>query len=164
MSTNFCYELILYLIQSKRFNTFQYDRKGIDKSLTGPRVSKAGRSDLYRRSTYGQVIKHVFDRLDTAQTENRYLNGLPRLPDQPQCNGFNGGAGKSPRWVTQAGLPGAEVDGHCRVGVCHREGIGSGLFSGAGNKSNVCNKWGEFDPEGTLDGSFACRPNDLGDL
>ena len=53
MSTIFCYESISHLIQSKRFSMLQYVRKGLNKSLTGPRVSKAGRPDLYRRSAYG---------------------------------------------------------------------------------------------------------------
>jgi len=89
MSTVFCSEFISYLTQSKRFSTFQYVRKGFGKPLTGPWVSKAGRPDLYRRSTYSQVFKHVFDRLDSPEAYNWCLDGLLRFPNQPQSNGFN---------------------------------------------------------------------------
>src|SRR5216683_4951398 len=119
MSTIFCYEFVSHLIQSKRFSMLQYVRKGLDKLLTGPRVSKAGRPDLYRRSAYSQVVKHVFYRLNASKTNNWHLDGLLRFPDELQSNGLNSGAGQTPRWVAEAGLPGAEVDGHCRVGVCH---------------------------------------------
>src|SRR6266851_6444525 len=119
MSTIFCYESIPHLIQSKRFSMLQYVRKGVDKLLTGPRVSKAGRPDLYRRSAYSLVIKHVFDRLDASEAYNWCFDGLLRFPSELQGNGFNGGAGQTPCRVAEAGLPGAEVDGHCRVSVCH---------------------------------------------
>src|SRR5438309_10850980 len=88
----FSLEFVPYLIQGKRFSPFQYVRKGLDKSLTGPRVSKAGRPDLYRRSTYCQVFKHVFDRLDASEAYNWCLHGLLRFPNEPQSNGFNGRA------------------------------------------------------------------------
>ena len=70
MSTLFCYELFPYLFQSKHFSAFQDVRKGVDKSLTGPRISKAGRPDLYRRRAYGEVFKHVVGRLDPPQAYN----------------------------------------------------------------------------------------------
>src|SRR5713226_9974456 len=116
MSTIFCYEFVPYLTQSKRVSTFQYVRKGVDKSLTGPRVSKAGRPDLYRRSAYSQVVKHVFDRLDASEADNWCLDGLLRFPNKLQSNGFNGGAGQAPSCVAEVGLSGEEVDGHCGVG------------------------------------------------
>ena len=68
MSTIFRKKSVPYLIHSKRFSTTKCLLKPLDKSLTGPRVSKAGRPDLHRRGTYSQVFKHVFDRLDASQT------------------------------------------------------------------------------------------------
>src|SRR6266481_9278430 len=115
-------------------------------SLTGLRVSKAGRPDLYRRSAYCQVIEHVFDRLDASEPYNWCLDGLLRFPDELQSNRFNRRAGKTPGWVAKDGLSRAEVDGHCWIGICHRQGVGPGFFGGTGNKSNVCNKGGELDP------------------
>lgn len=70
MSTVFCYEFILYLIQSKHLSLFQDARKGVDQPLTGPWVSKTGRADLYGRSAHREVIKHVVDRLDASQAYN----------------------------------------------------------------------------------------------
>ena len=66
MSTVFCFEFVSYPVQSKCFSPFQYVRKGVDKPLTDPRVSKAGRPYLYGRSPYGQVFKHVLHRLDST--------------------------------------------------------------------------------------------------
>src|SRR5690348_3947158 len=102
MSTVFCEKFVLYLIQSKHFSSFQDLRKGVKKPLTGLRVSKAGRPDLYRRSPYGQILKHVFDRLDASQAHNWYLDGPPRFPYQSQSDGFDGRAGQPARWAPQA--------------------------------------------------------------
>src|SRR5712692_5819063 len=110
MSTVFCEKYIPYLTQSKHFSSFQDLRKGLDKSLTGPRVSKAGRPNLYCCSPYGDVLKHVFDRLDASQAYNWCLDGLPRFPYQPQSDGFDGRAGQSARWAPSAGLPGSVVN------------------------------------------------------
>ena len=57
-----------------------------------------------------------------------------------------------------------EVDGHCGISVCHGEGVGSGPFGGTGNKSNVCNEWGELDPKGALWGGLSGGSDYLGYL
>jgi len=73
--------------------------------LTGPRVSKAGRPYLYRRSAYSQVIKHVFDRLDASEPYNWCFDGLLRFPNELQGNGFNGGAGQTPVGLPRRDFP-----------------------------------------------------------
>ena len=67
MSTVFCAKSVPYLVKSKHLSSFQDLRKGFNESLTGPRVSKAGRPDLYCRSAYGEVFKHVLCRLDASE-------------------------------------------------------------------------------------------------
>src|SRR5260370_38413227 len=96
MSTIFCQESVPYLIQSTRFSWFQYGRKGVDKSLTDPRVSEAGRPDLYRRGSHSHVIKHVFDRLDPPEPDDGYPYRLTDLPYHPKSNGFDRYARKPP--------------------------------------------------------------------
>src|SRR5208282_3016133 len=68
MSTKICENFSPYLIDSKRFSSEKSPLQVLDKSLTDPRVSKAGRPDLYRSRTYSQILKHVLDRLYTANT------------------------------------------------------------------------------------------------
>ena len=92
MSTIFCKKFVAYLINSKHVTLQKGLLKALNQALTDPRVSKAGRADLYRRGPYSQVIKHVFYRLDTSKPKDWDLHSLPRFPDQPQSDGFNGGA------------------------------------------------------------------------
>jgi len=67
MSTVFCKKFISYLIYSKQVSIEKSSFEILNKSLTGPRVSEAGRPDLYCRGSYDQVIEHVFDRLDASE-------------------------------------------------------------------------------------------------
>ncbi len=59
-------------------------------------------------------------------------------------------------------LSGAEIEGHCRISICHRQGISSGFFASPGDKSDVCNERGEFDPKGPAS-RLPGRPHHLGD-
>src|SRR4029077_11735962 len=122
-----------------------------------------GRPDLYRRSSYRQVFKHVFGRLDASEPNNWCLDGLLRFPDEPQSNGFNGRAGKTPGLAAEEGLSGAEVDGHRRVGVCHGQGVSAGFLGRPGDKSNGCNERRKFDPNGAFCGGLSRGTDYLGD-
>src|SRR5260370_36604161 len=83
----------------------------MEKLVAGAGVSKAGRTDLYGLSTYSQVIKHVFDRLDASQPKNCCLDTLLRFPNELQSNGFNRRTRHAPGWISHAGLSAAEIDG-----------------------------------------------------
>src|SRR5260370_2542709 len=134
----------------------------MEKLVAGAGVSKAGRTDLYGLSTYSQVIKHVFDRLDASQPKNWLLDSLLRFPNELQSNGFNRRTRQAPGWISQAGLSGAEIDGHGGIRVCHGQGIPAGFLGGPGDKSNVRNKRGKFDPKGPLRGGLPEGPRHLG--
>jgi hypothetical protein len=162
MSTIFCKKFSSYLIHSKHLSFKKYSLKTLDKSLTGPGVSKAGRPDLYCRGPYSDVFKHVFYRLDASQPYNWYLDGLPRFPYEPQGDRFDRGAGKTPRLVPEPRFACPVVDRHGRIGVGNRQGVCPGLFRSPGNKSNVCNKRRELDPEGPLRCGLPGGPNHLG--
>ena len=83
MSTKICEKFTSYLIDSKRFNSEKSLLQLLHKSLTDHRVSKAGRPYLYGCRAHSQILKHVLDRLNTANTQDRDLDRLTRLPDQP---------------------------------------------------------------------------------
>src|SRR5713226_8570614 len=117
MSTVFSKKFILYLIQSKCVSFKKRLIKTSRKTLTGLRVSKAGRPDLYRRSSYGEIFKHVFDRLDASQTDNWCLDSLARLPYQPQSDGFNRRTRQTPSFAAQTGPAAAVINGHGGIGV-----------------------------------------------
>jgi len=68
MSTKICGNFSSYLIDSKRFSSEKSLLQLPYKSLTGRRVSKAGRPYLYGSRAYRQILKHVPDRLYTAYT------------------------------------------------------------------------------------------------
>src|SRR5260370_18461471 len=101
----------------------------MEKLVAGAGVSKAGRTDLYGLSTYSQVIKHVFDRLDASQPKNWCLDSLLRFPNELQSNGFNRRTRQAPGWISHAGLTGPEIDGHAGVSVCHGQGIRAGFLA-----------------------------------
>src|SRR5260370_22329365 len=124
----FCWELAAYGTQSKRFSASCHGCKGLDKLLTGPRGSKAGRPDLYRRSAYSQVFKHVFDRLDASEAYNWCLDGLLRFPNQLQGNGFIPWPQQPARRVPQPDLSEPEFDAHCRDVICPRPAPGPAPF------------------------------------
>src|SRR6266403_472157 len=163
MSTVFCKKLVSCLHDSKHFSIEKSSLKTLDKSLTGPWVSKTGRPDLYRQGSYGQVIQHVFDRLDAPQAQDWYLDRLSSFPDESERDRFDRRAGESPGLVSQPRLTGAVVDGQGRVGVGNGQGVRSGVFRSPGDKSNVCNKRGELDPEGSRGCGFSGGSDELGD-
>ena len=68
MSTKICGNFSSYLIDSKRFSSEKSLLQSLHKSLTDRRVSKAGRPYLYGCRAYRQILKHVRDRLYTANT------------------------------------------------------------------------------------------------
>src|SRR5260370_3095570 len=105
----------------------------MEKLVAGAGVSKAGRTDLYGLSTYSQVIKHVFDRLDASQPKNWCLDSLLRFPNELQSNGFNRRTRQAPGWISQAGLSGAGIDGHGVTRVCHRPATPPALLAGPGH-------------------------------
>src|SRR5260370_20386893 len=109
----------------------------MEKLVAGAGVSKAGRTDLYGLSTYSQVIKHVFDRLDASQPKNWCLDSLLRFPNELQSNGFNRRTRQAPGWISQAGLSGAEIDGHGGRDVLHGQGIRVRFFAGPCRISTV---------------------------
>src|SRR5260370_37839851 len=108
----------------------------MEKLVAGAGVSKAGRTDLYGLSTYSQVIKHVFDRLDASQPKNWCLDSLLRFPNELQSNGFNRRTRQAPGWISQAGLSGAEIDGHGGVSGLHGRGLPGGFARGPGGKAD----------------------------
>src|SRR5580704_10362870 len=160
MSTIFRKKSISYLIHSKHLTLKKTLREPINQALTGPRVSKAGRADLYCTGPYSQVFKHVFYRLDASEPQDWDFHSFPRLPDQLQGNGFNRRTGESSSLVPQVRLPAAGINCHGWISVCHCQGIGPGFLGSPGDKSNVCNEGGELDPEGTFgSGLPACAHN-----
>ena len=161
MSTVFCKKFVSYLIHSKHFSFTKDLHKTLDKLLTGPRVSKAGRPDLYCRGPHSEVIKHVFYRLDAAEPKDWCLDGLLRFPNKLQSDGFDSRSRQTPRLVPQPGLARPVVDRHGRVGVCDGQGVGPRFFHCSGDKSNVCNKGGKLDPEGSLGRGLPGGPNHL---
>ena len=68
MSTVFCKKFVSYLVNSKHLSLQKGPLETRCKTLTGRRVSKTGRPDLYCRGPYREIIKHVFDRLDTSES------------------------------------------------------------------------------------------------
>src|SRR5271165_5338236 len=162
MSTIFGNKFVSYLIHSKQFSFEKGLLQTIDKSLTDLRVSKAGRSDLYCRSPYSQIFKHVLDRLDTAQPEDGDLDGFPSFPNQPKRNWLDRWTGEPPGLIPQTRLQGADVHGHGRVGIGDGEGVRASPFRRPGDKPNVCNERRELDPERALGRSLPGRLDDLG--
>src|SRR5271166_5475099 len=111
MSTIFCNKFVSYLIHSKHFMPTKSLRETFRQPLTDPWVSKACRSHLYCSGTYGQVFKHVLDRLDASQPNNWCLHRLTCFPDEPQRNRFDRWAGKPTTLIPESRLSGAYVDG-----------------------------------------------------
>src|SRR5262245_5399326 len=94
MSTVFCVKLSAYLIHAKDFSFNECLRQVFHQTLTGPRVSEAGRPHLYTSCTYGQVVKHVGGRLYASEPYDWCGYGAERFPNQAQCNGLDRRAGK----------------------------------------------------------------------
>ena len=70
MSTKIGGNFTPYLIDSKRVSYKKSLLQSLHKSLTDPRVSKAGRPYLYGCRAYGHILKHVFHRLYASDTYN----------------------------------------------------------------------------------------------
>ncbi len=84
MSTVFCTKSSSYLIHSKHVSFEKCLRELSNQSLTGPRVSEAGRPYLYTSRTHSQIFKHVGSRLDAPEPKDWYIYSLERFPYQPQ--------------------------------------------------------------------------------
>ena len=67
------------------------------KLLTGPWVSKADRTDLYRGSSHDDVIKHIVCRLYASETKYWNVYNFAGLPDQTQGNRLDGGPAQADR-------------------------------------------------------------------
>ena len=88
MSTKICENFTSYIIDSKRFSIKKRSLQVLYKSLTGRRVSKAGRPYLYGSRAYREVFKHVFRRLDASDAYDWCLYSLLRFPNQPHRDRF----------------------------------------------------------------------------
>src|SRR5690242_15926935 len=161
MSTKIFEYFISYLTDIKYLSFKKSPLQLPYKSLTGPRVSKAGRPYLYGSRTYRQVFKHVFRRLDAPHPYNWCFHGLPRLPDQPQGHRFDRRSRQPTSLVAQTRLPAPQVNRHGRIGVRNSERGCPGIHRRPGNKSNICNHWREFNPERPLPSRAPGRPNHL---
>src|SRR2546428_8265962 len=84
MSTIFRTKLLYYLIQTTVLRVSNEPLESPHEPLTGPWVSKAGRPHLYNGRAHGDVIEHIFDRLDAPQAYNRYPDGSSALPRQAE--------------------------------------------------------------------------------
>src|SRR5258708_25512668 len=99
MSTDFCDKFPSQLIDVKQVKLEKGSAKLLYKPLTGLRVSKAGRSDLYSCGSHEDVIKHIVCRLDAPKAKYRNFCGFAGFPDQSEGYGLNGGPAQTARAV-----------------------------------------------------------------
>src|SRR6266852_1119067 len=154
MSTTFCQELATYVANTKQLSLRKVLLQASNQSLTGTRVSKTGRPNLYGRRANEQILKHIIDRFDAAEADEGEGAGPGYLPDQAECDGFDGGAREAPCRAAEPGFARMGVNRHGRVGIGHGKCVRACVLSCPGNESNVRNQWRKLDPKRAPGGSL----------
>src|SRR5215467_1641922 len=120
--------------------------KLVDKPLTDLGVSEAGRPNLYTSRAHGDIFEHIGGRLDAADADQWDFHSFPRLPNEPEGDGLDGGPTQAPGRVPQTRFLSAEVHGQGRVGVGNGQCVSPLSFNRPGHKPNVRNQWRQLYP------------------
>ena len=95
------------------------------------------RPHLHRPRPGDQKFQRIGPGGNPPQANHRHAHGTRNLPDHPQRQRLDGGAGKAPGGLSQTRAARLQIDRHAGPGISHRQRIGTRLSGSAGKRRDV---------------------------